>query len=185
MRDVVSVGLDPVAIRASLEVSRAQGLLFRDAWLQATGGITDEPDVVKFMMKHFRAAYHNTDGAEGRCMVPERDVSAAIVSLASRNVERDEQICAAIAEGQTYQAVADAHGMSKQRVHVIVSRHRPQRARKHERCRSGDGCEHEATHGRHGVTFCEYHFMELERVRVAYERMVAAAASRNPALRAA
>ena len=124
-----SLGLDPVAVRASLEASRMQGMSFDGAWKVATARkYADDPATVKFMCKHFRAAYYDTDEGAGRCMVPERDVSRALMVVRESIPQRD-----------------------------------------HKRCQSGDGCEHEATHGRHGKSWCEYHFVELERVRVAYE----------------
>ncbi|MDR5730558.1 MAG: hypothetical protein RB191_24380 [Terriglobia bacterium] len=129
MRDAVSPGLDPVTVRASLEASRDQGLSFDEAWRIAVGRRSgDDPATVKFMCKHFRAAYYNTISPAGRCMVPERDVSHALGVVRERTTRRD-----------------------------------------HERCQSGDGCERVATHGRHGLTWCEHHFVELERVREAYE----------------
>lgn len=134
MRDPAP-GLDPVQVRLSLELSRAQGVPFEEAWRSATRQAGDDPATVRFMHKHFRAAYYNTGEKAGRCMVPERDVSKAL---------------------------------------MVVRESAPRRDRK--RCQSGDGCEHEATHGRHAMMWCEYHFVELERIREKYETSTAAAA---------
>lgn len=75
--------LDPVTVRKLLVVHRQKGTPWEAAWLAATGHhrpSTDDRSVYKFMRDAFEAAYHNDGTGRGRCLVPERDVSGAIVA---------------------------------------------------------------------------------------------------------
>lgn len=120
-------GLDPMIIGTELARLREASLTFDVAWRYAAGPEpTTEVAMYRFMKKQFRAAYVNDSSRAGRCTIPDRDVSWALLFAPSRD-------------------------------------HPPTR---HERCRSGDGCDRVATCGRHGVRWCEYHGAELARLAV-------------------
>ena len=97
------LAIDPVAIRKSLAASRARSESFVRAWTTATSELVLDSDgrlVLKFMRKHFDAAYHNDPSPFGRCKVPERDVSAALGSMFPRaaakpepSVSHDHEFC--------------------------------------------------------------------------------------------
>lgn len=179
--------LDPIAIRQALEEQRQALTLWPQAWAMAVGAAkfdpTIEAHVFTFMERHFRAAYFNHPGPHGRCKVPARDVSAAVGALFSLDAsDRDAEIVLAVREGQTCQQVADAHGISKQRVSQIVQTTTTSVARAHrdrEYCRSGDGCDRLAVRGRHGRMWCEHHGAELARLSVGLRVELARADPRN------
>lgn len=79
--------LDPVAIRKALVAHRVKRTPWPEAWLDATKRMAHDTmgkgsaaHLLTFMEKHFRAAYFNTAAPEGRCMVPERDISHAVTT---------------------------------------------------------------------------------------------------------
>lgn len=135
------MSLDPVHIRQSLEQKRHHGWQFDRAWETTMRDADpdptlDTPDVIRFMRKHFEAAYYGDLSENGRCMVPPRDVSSAVPA-------RD-------------------FTASKPASPKVVSL--PKATREDERCKSGDGCDRLATMGRYGKSFCAHHGAELERV---------------------
>lgn len=80
---------DPVVIRVRLEALRELGTPWDRAWPEAIGRKAEnsqERELLAFMEKHFRAAYHDSPSRMGRCRVPERDVSHALM-LARRPVD--------------------------------------------------------------------------------------------------
>lgn len=180
----LALELDPVAVRQSLQASRDRGEQWEQAWNLATGHLPnpegDDRLLVTFMEKHFRAAYYRSVAPEGRCDIPERDVSDAVPVTAVR--QRDREIIEAARSGLTYREIAGAHSVSKQRVGKIVIEARkvlPAASRDSKRCRSGDGCDREATHGTFGRMWCEYHHGELRHVAVKFADVMEKVNPRN------
>lgn len=97
--------LDPVTIRRELQHQRNNGIQFADAWMIAAGPLPERtPEMshadaaeaqalYKFMLKHFRAAYYDTEAPEGRCNVPGRDVSAAVGLPHAAAFQTDHERC--------------------------------------------------------------------------------------------
>lgn len=166
---MIETQLDPVAIRKALEIHRNDGVPWREAWRDAAGPRRqDQQAIYEFMTTHFKAAYLDTPSSLGRCKVAERDTSDAVPPLGTgANAERDESIVAAVWEGQTQHQVADAYGITKQRVYTIVRAAR--RASNRKGCRWGDGCDLPATRGSFGPMWCEKHGTELERLALTLE----------------
>lgn len=167
----LSAEIDPVQVRHSLALSRAQGMTFETAWRDAIGKRRhSDAGVLKFMRKHFRAAYYNLATGSGRCFVPAPDTSGAAVTIGStcRNPERDAAIITAVNAGQTCDEVAAEIGISIERVRAITRDARSRasmsvvRPSRSERCRSGDDCDRLATCGRFRPMWCDHHGVELE-----------------------
>lgn len=87
--------LDPSEIRTSLAESREKGFRFEYAWAIATGhGIANgDRDLFLFMKRHFRSAYEDAADRQGRCFVPERETSNAVLIRREHEPTNDYERC--------------------------------------------------------------------------------------------
>jgi hypothetical protein len=172
---ILTADLDPVTIRKALTDYKRRGIPFDTAWLfvvgehapNRKGRVPDDGGMREFMRKHFGAAYRNVPTPLGRFSVARTDESQASPHEPTRASERDEraqEILRMYRSGHTMQEVGDTFGVTRQRVSQVVRRAmgdgRERRGSRLGLCRSGDGCDRKAGHGRFG-SFCRYHADEL------------------------
>lgn len=69
----------PTYLRIALSAARTTRTPFERAWISATQNVPEEwLPILSFLEKHFRAAYNREETRNGRCRIPERDVSHAV-----------------------------------------------------------------------------------------------------------